>query len=133
MAMGEQQLVEQALAVLAAAQDAAGHSSRALAAQLQDQARPRPVAWPTPFSCRAAAASHAPAPHTRTQLKSDDPRTSASVAVSLSASGRPLEARVFGLTVLAHLVKSRWQHFAPDDRASLARLALDRLREGAAR
>ena len=50
MAVGEQQLVEQALAVLAAAQDAAGHSSRALAAQLQDQARVRPVAWPTPFS-----------------------------------------------------------------------------------
>ena len=42
--MGDQQaLVDQALAVLAAAQDAAGHSSRSLAAQLQDQARPCPA------------------------------------------------------------------------------------------
>jgi hypothetical protein len=129
----EQQLVEQALAVLAAAQDAAGHSSRSVAAQLQDQARRRPSVLSTPLSSLPATEPLTRCtPDAWTQLKAGDPRTSASVAVSLSASGRPLEARVFGLTVLAHLVKARWQHFAPDDRASLARLALDRLREGAA-
>lgn len=38
---------------------------------------------------------------------------------------------MFGLGVLSHLVRSRWASFAPEDRAALARLALDRLREGA--
>jgi hypothetical protein len=65
------------------------------------------------------------------QLKAGDPRASAAVAASLSAAGRPLEARVFGLSVLSHLIKARWAAFSPEDRASLARLALDRLREGA--
>jgi exportin-5 len=100
---GDNPVVLQALGLLSAAQDAQGQGPRALAAQLQEQ------------------------------LKTGDLRASASVAVALSASGRPLEARVFGLGVLAHLVKSRWKEFSAEDRASLARLALDRLREGAPR
>ena len=66
----------------------------------------------------------------RPQLKAGEPRASAGVAASLAAPGRPLEARVFGLSVLHHLIKARWSAFAAEDRAALARLALDRLRDG---
>jgi hypothetical protein len=74
-----------------------------------------------------------PCPHRAPQLKAGEPRASAGVAVALAARGQPLEARVFGLSVLGHLIKARWAEFAPDDRTTLARLALDRLREGALR
>ncbi len=146
------------LACLAAAQDAAAMEPRRVAAQMQEEVRPRaatarsrvPACAPARSTCAPCAAAAAgrlrrcaarcvlrpkppprAAPPCRAQLKAGEPRASAGVAASLAAAGRPLEARVFGLGVLTHLIKARWAAFGPEDRASLARLALDRLHEGA--
>ena len=119
--------VSACLACLTAAQDAAALEPRRLAAQMQEEVSPSRAlraACPT----QELALTQPPA-LVATQLKAGEPRTSAGVAASLAAPGRPLEARVFGLSVLHHLIKSRWAVFAAEDRAALARLALDRLRD----
>ena len=65
------------------------------------------------------------------QLKKGDMRAGAEAALSLSAAGCPLEARHFGFAVLQHMVHARWTEFTEGERTQMARVALDRLHEGA--
>ena len=58
-------------------------------------------------------------------------RAGAEAALSLCSAGRPLEARHFGFGVLQHLVHARWIEFSETERTTMARVAMDRLNEGA--
>lgn len=133
----EAAVVQRALSVLSAAQQSAGgDEARRLAAALQEEARAgggrgrggcgrlRRTLW------GGLTRASPPTPSTP-QLKTCEPRLAAGAAAALSGAGQPLEARLFGLAVLRHCAKHRWAAFSPDERSALARLALERLREGA--
>eukprot|EP00959_Pyramimonas_sp_CCMP1952_P390201 8176946-Pyramimonas_sp.AAC.2 len=62
-------------------------------------------------------------------MKAGELRGSTMSAAALAAKDKPLEARLFGYSILHHLVFKRWQEFGSQERTQLIRLALELVKD----